>query len=117
MIFCTLGILFASILSLFYKKRMLNLIILILLFLLVFLFISYPDFFKSKIKNIYSVTVLLLVLFLHVFFVIGFPMMVDFSLRYKREYIPFFTKVFLLWGYAGIVFALYMFFVKGIIYD
>ncbi|MBN6065328.1 hypothetical protein HYE66_02490 [Aggregatibacter actinomycetemcomitans] len=117
MIFFILGILFAMVVSLNYKRKLINFILFVLLFLLVTLFLNKASFFKSLYSDMYALTVFFAVLFLHVFFVLGYPLMVKFSLRHYPEYISVATKIFLSFGFITTFFALYMFFIKGVIYD
>ena len=116
MIFFILGTLFAIFISFNYKRIFFNLILFVLLFLLITLFLNQASFFKSLYADMYSLTVFFAVLFLHVFLVLAYPFMVRFSLRRYPEYIPVVPKVFLFLGFITTFFALYMFFIKGVIY-
>ncbi len=98
-----------------YKRRLVVVLLLISLFITVNLILNSPSF-KESYKYAYELTMLLAVLFLHTFEVIAYPLMIKFVLR-DNVYTEYFTKGFIWVGTGGSIFALYMFFIKGVIYS
>ena len=115
MLIFILGAVLMIFISSIYKKKLINSVLLILLFILV-TFILNSTSFKSSYKYAYELVLFLSVLFLHTFQMLSYPLVVKFVLR-KSMYIGHFTKGFICVGTGGSIFILYMFFVRGVIYD
>ncbi len=103
-----------------YKKKLIISILLVLLFITVNLILNSPSF-KSSYKYSYELVFLLSVLFIHTFQMLSYPQMVKLASIGVRKsvsaYAEYFTKGFICFGTGGSIFILYMFFVKGVIYD
>lgn len=103
-----------------YKKKLIISILLVLLFITVNLILNLPSF-KSSYKYSYELVFLLSVLFIHTFQMLSYPQMVKLASIGVRKsvsaYAEYFTKGFICFGTGSSIFILYMFFVKGVIYD
>ncbi|WP_267963924.1 hypothetical protein, partial [Testudinibacter sp. TR-2022] len=97
----------ASIISYFYRKRVVLLIFGLVLFASVEIIRQNGAYFQNRIENIYSITILLAVLFLHTFFMFATPIMMKVP-RINEKNKEIGTRIFIAIFYIFTLFFLFM---------
>ncbi|MGV6988835.1 hypothetical protein ACWA50_07625 [Testudinibacter sp. P17/SS/0325] len=105
----------ASIISYFYRKRLVLLILVLLLFASVEIIRRNSVYFQNRIEDIYPITVLLALLFLHTFLMVAAPLMMK-VVRISEKNKEIGTRIFIAIFYIFTLFFLFMMFVKGVIH-
>ncbi|SMB84786.1 hypothetical protein SAMN05660772_02343 [Pasteurella testudinis DSM 23072] len=105
----------ASIISYFYCKRVVLLILGLVLFVSIEIIRRNSEYFQNWIANIYPITMLLALLFLHTFLMFATPLMMKVP-RINQKNKEIGTRVFIAIFYIFTLFFLFMMFIKGVIY-